>query len=82
MGFWAGLEVIVSLWPGLASPQPCPGCTQGVRACVHVRVRVCFFNVHVCQVRDQPWLGQPTLAFLSLVLAWAVAMFWGEERSL
>lgn len=58
------------------------GCTQGVRACVRVRGHVCFFNVHVCQVRDQPWLGQPTLAFLSLVLAWAVAMFWGEERSL
>lgn len=41
-----------------------------------------FFDGNLCQAREQPRHGQLTLAFLSLVLTWAVAVFWGKERSL
>lgn len=59
-----------SLWPRLTS-------SKGEHVCV-----CCFFDVHVCQAQEQPRRCQPTLAFLSLVPTWAIAVFWAEERSL
>ena len=69
----SGLGVIPSLWPRLTS-------SSALRVCVCVTGGESF-DVHTCQAREQPQLGQPTLV-LSLVPTCAITVSWAEERSL